>query len=52
MGCDVYANKQGVFEIVVTDYQHPKRFDDKVIRIENLDEDHKIQVEVTEGNER
>ena len=59
MGCDAYANKDGVFEIEVRDYgnkdENGKKiptFPTRIIRIENLKPFHRIDFEILEGDER
>ncbi len=54
MGCDGYANDDGVFEIEIRDYESmtQPRFDPKIIRVEGLRPRHKIAIEVVLGDER
>jgi len=54
MGCDAFANKDGVFSILVCDYENlgSIKFQPRVIRIEGLNPRHKIIVEILEGEER
>lgn len=53
MGCDAYANDDGVFEIEVRDYDDIMGdFGTRIIRIEGLRPRHKIDIEITEGEPR
>ncbi len=56
MGCDAFANENGVFEIEVRDHENaggrPLKFQLRTIRIEGLPPGHSIAIEVTEGEER
>ena len=55
MGCDAYANKSGVFEIKVRNYEdlNPNVLDfQRVIRVEGLNPEQKIFIEITEGRDR
>ena len=56
MGCDAFANKDGVFEIVISDYETGSlsrpQFMPRRIRIEGLRSEHRIDIEIVEGEER
>lgn len=56
MGCDAFANENGVFEIEIRDYDNADgkypRFQPRVVRVEGLPPGHPIGLEVLEGSER
>lgn len=50
MGCDAYAEKDGKFRLVVRSYDTGKELG--VIEVEDLDEEERIAIEITEGRAR
>ena len=52
MSCDAIANKDGVFEIEIRDYENAsgrRLFETKRIRIKGLTPEHRIAIEIIEG---
>lgn len=52
MGCDAFASEKGVLVIEIRDYERPERFRPRVVRIEGLNPEHQIQIEILEGRPR
>lgn len=56
MGCDAFANKNGVFEIEVRDYERDANgqmhFYPKRIRLVGLKPEHPLAIEIIEGEHR